>query len=237
MHRRSFSEALFASALATAAGLTPTRPAAAQVAGAGRLLGPAYLFTASGIYTPSAGSSAIYVVAIGGGGGAGGAAWSGTGSVTGGGGGGAVGASYFSPVASGYPFQCGKGGAGGLPGQDGIRAGDTFFAALTANGGVFSLGATGGVLASPGANVAPISGWDINIDGRGGGLAFKSGAFAVSGSGGNGPHGTGGGGRPTDGPGLPASGFGAGGGGANALSSSQSGGTGSDGALLVWEFS
>jgi hypothetical protein len=177
------------------------------------------------------------VIAIGGGGGAGGAAWNGTGSVTGGGGGGAVGASYFAPVLSSYAFSCGLGGAGGAPGQNGSNGVATSFAGLVVSGGYSSSGAADGVLISPGANTRPASGWDVVVAGMGGELGVRLDAFAVAGNGGSSPYGTGGGGRPNNGPGLPASGFGAGGGGANALSSSQPGGNGSNGVILVWEFS
>jgi hypothetical protein len=238
--RRELPHVLIASAAAVVAGLTRTSPATAQTIGNGRLLGPPFFLTgfSSGTYTPAPGTNAIYVLAIGAGGGAGGAAWNGTGSVTGGGGGGGVCASYFSPVDSDYVLACGTGGIGGQPGAPGVAGGNTRFDALVALGGRASPKAVDGVLVSAGANAGAISaGWNIVIAGAPGGLGFRSGVYAVAGSGGNSPLGTGGGGRPNNGAGLSASGFGAGGGGANALTSPQSGGSGSDGVIVIWEFS
>jgi hypothetical protein len=234
--RRDIPRMLLASAAVGAFGLTKMKDAAAQTSSGG-LLGAPIILTGSGTYTPSAAATAIYVIAVGGGGGAGGAVWNGTGSVTGGGGGGSVGAGYITPLESSYEFSCGSAGSGGAPGQGGSIGNATIFAGMNALGGFNSFGAADGQLASPGANGGRVLlMWPTTIRSTPGELGVRSGAFAVAGNGGNSPYGTGGGGRPNNGPGLAATGFGAGGGGANALSSSQNGGNGSDGVIIVWEF-
>jgi glycine rich protein len=206
------------------------------------------ILTGNGIYLPSFGTTVIDVVAIGGGGGSGGVFGDGESNFTSGGGGGGSWCMKRIPSPAGsYPYLCGIGGPGGSarPGN-GNDGGATIFgspALLIAPGGLrstakdnsnYRTGLPGNVTAAP-------TGGDINVAGQAGGIGAIDPVTCVpftSGVGGSGRFGTGGAFRATGGPGNRGTGFGAGGGGAaDFATGAAAGAEGTNGAILVWEYS
>ncbi|CAH3424817.1 hypothetical protein AI2642V1_1547 [Citrobacter freundii] len=202
------------------------------------------VITASGTYTPSAGTKSV-VVEVQGGGGAGGAA----GLVSGGniamGGGGAAGAYARSRLVTGFSgvqITIGAGGKGKKPDYTGMNGGNTSFGTITAAGGTggaaigaappFIITAVGGAVAS-GGSIVSIKGASSLT-----GIALSA-SNASSGPGGSSPLGVGGGPRSATIAGDDASGFGSGGSGALNLPGATGdllGGDGSDGVVIVWEY-
>lgn len=226
-----------------------TTTPAITISATGRLMG-FQTRTGSGTYTPTPGATLAYVIAIGGGGGGGGI--DGTVGAAGGGTGGGSGGQchkFFTSLAASYDFACGAGGAGGAGAASGTDGGDTTFgtALLTAHGGKGGLGveeviATLVSIPASGNSTTPTGG-DLNIPGQSSNAGFTDGAsIAVAGNGGSNPYGTGGVGLDIsyggDGNGVAGVGYGAGGGGAgDASSTNRTGGSGTNGAVLIWEYS
>lgn len=239
MERRHLPVALLAAAAGAA--VTQPRTAVAQTVTHGTLLGPPLILSGSGAYTPSAGASAIYVVLIGGGGGSGGAQFTSLGSASGGAGGGAICAKYISPLSPNYQFICGFGGAGGAAGSGGShgnqsRLWDNDTVNLRAPGGVQSPAAADGAALGPGAPVGNVAtGGDLNLASSAGYPGFAISGSFQSGSGGGNAYAVGGSGS---GP-LAQSGygFGAGASGAIASTASQPGANGTNGSIIIWEYS
>lgn len=215
----------------------------------GRLVGFQVL-TGSGTYTPTAGATAAFVTAIGGGAGAGGTVLgltATTGGVSAGAGAGSYCSKRITPLAASYAFACGAAGAGGAAGaNDGVDGGDTTFAAvLTAPGGKKSLGqaVTTQAVVPGGLGGALATGGDVNNGGNcGDGVMRVTSNGRISGKGGSTPWGSGGGSQSlgtASAVGLAGTGFGAGGGGAYSADAAtdRAGGAGSQGAILVWEYS
>lgn len=203
------------------------------------------ILTASGNYTPTAGTASIVYYLVGGGGGGGGAPATGAGQLSGGEGGAAGGLCIGRVTAgfSGAAFTIGAAGAAnsGLAGGNG---GNSTFLTATASGG------TGGVTGGPSApnfiivgttqGGGAATGADINIRGDDGtyGTAVALSAGLVSGAGGSTMFGTGGDSRPGSTAGRSASGFGAGGGGGANFASvaAAPGGAGAPGVLIIYEY-
>lgn len=213
--------------------------------GAGRLLG-IQVFTASGTYTPTPGTTKIKIRVQGAGGAGGGTPSTVTGSVAGGLGGtaGAYAESFIASGFNGAAVTVGAGGAGAL-GAAGGNGGTSSFGALVSapggTGGLVGVGAVPPYLLGFGNNSAAATGGTLlNQAGSGGGPALQMavGAF-VSGSGGS----------SALGPGAPSAGSanfngnaavsrGAGGSGASAASgnpASQAGGNGANGVVIIEE--
>ncbi|WP_418225246.1 hypothetical protein [Citrobacter freundii] len=202
------------------------------------------VITASGTYTPSAGTKSV-VVEVQGGGGAGGAA----GLVSGGniamGGGGAAGAYARSRLVTGFSgvqITIGAGGKGRKPDYTGMNGGNTSFGTITAAGGAggaaigaappFVITAVGGAVTSGGSIVSITGASSLT------GIALSA-SNVSSGPGGSSPLGVGGGPRSATIAGDDASGFGSGGSGALNLPGATVdllGGDGSDGVVIVWEY-
>jgi len=200
-------------------------------------------FTSSGTYTPTTGMKYCNIECLGGGAAGGGAV--GTGSSVGMGGGGGAG-SYSRKVSTAATIGASQTvtiGAGGTPGaagnNPGGNGGDTSVGALcigkggTGGGGnagggnIFGLGGAGGIAGTG----------DFTARGASGSTGIGGGTTLVGngGQGASSPYG-GGGILPGLGAGGAATGYGAGGGGAYAFSSSQAGGAGSPGIVIITEY-
>ena len=218
------------------------------------------VFTSGTSYTPTTGASYFVVYCTGGGGGGGNAAGTDTSNSNAGGGGGAGGTAIkiynAAEMGSGAVYAVGAGGNGGTSsGSSGGTGGTSTFnpngtgLILTANGG------TGGEGSSTGNNTnyrdggdgGTTTNGDINAKGQSGFHTQTVNAFAGGGNGGASYYGGGGGGgfvaSITAGDvGGTASTFGAGGGGGasrglnNTGSTGINGGSGSDGAIVIFEY-
>lgn len=223
---------------------------------AGRLIGAPKIITSSGTYTPSAGTKSIIFECVGGGGGGGGcvAASSSAHLVSAGGGAGGTAMHYVSTLASSYAISIGAGGAAGTTsGTVGGDGGTTSVGTIcVATGGKGGGGGNSGAVSS--SNTLVSSGGKAGA-GTAGNLrqgAYESAGVAVAafqsnvGSGGGStPYGQGGlpTGTSTQGAiaGNSGSGYGAGGSGcasygASGATSAVSGGAGTQGLVIVWEF-
>lgn len=206
-------------------------------------------FTASGTYTPTAGTTSVVVEAIGGGGAGGGcgAASAGQAGGGGGGGGGSYGKGRYTSSFSGVSVTIGAGGTPGSAGANGGAGGTTSFGALLScpggNGGTAGtpsssfpslLGGSTGGAAPTGANVESGLGFP-------GGQSFTvASAFGVSGDGANSVKG-GGAYHVANAtlPGNAATTKGSGGSGSFVIASgsANAGGAGAPGIVIVYEFS
>lgn len=129
------------------------------------------ILSASGTYTPSAGTKFFEVEVVGGGGGAGGAAGGVGFSAAGGGGGGGGYARAIFPATGTFSYSVGNGGAGGVAGaNNGTNGQASIFGGITCNGGIAGAGmATGTAVAiANGGGGNSASGGDINIIGGSG---------------------------------------------------------------------
>lgn len=218
----------------------------------GALIG-VQVFSASGTYTPTAGTRSIIAEGVGGGGGGGGCQNNGVGAASGGqgGAGGSYGKGRYTSAFSGLAVTIGAAGTAGTGGASPTSGG---------NGGTTSLGA---ILSIPGgtggksgastssfpavgqsATAAGAAPTGANITGRSGGfgtssLLFQSGNGAsVSGSGGASEFGEGGLFTTVQAAGNVGSGNGAGGGGGLAATAGtgQAGGAGTAGILIIYEY-
>ncbi|MFO1057895.1 MAG: hypothetical protein U1E53_13115 [Dongiaceae bacterium] len=201
-------------------------------------------------YTPTAGTNSVVVEVVGGGGGGGGCATTGAGQVALGGVGGAGGYARerLNSGFTGVTVTVGAKGSGGAAGASNGTAGGTssFGSLVSATGG--GLGQGGSAVTTPtlqakvGVNGAG-SGGDINCGGIPGtfGIATAStSGFVRSGNGGSSVFGGGAIGADGSAAGNAALGYGSGGsGGANLASQAtgQAGGNGSDGVVIIWEYS
>lgn len=228
----------------TFGGLTLTNP---HIAGAGGLVS-FQIFTSgtASTYTKPAGVTSILVEMVGGGGGGGGSL-GGASTLSAGAGGGAGGYArlYIASASSTYTYTVGSGGAGGLAGNNaGTGGGTSTFSAssLQATGGGGGGGGATSVttsvsMSAPGGGGVGSNG-DINSQGSPGYFGVSVLIDLASGSGGNSIYGgagisiVGGAGIGTN-----AGNYGSGGSGACSTTSSNAGGNGSSGLIIVWELS
>lgn len=206
------------------------------------------VLTASGTYTPTAGTKTVRIELLGGGGGGGGVLASGGGRAGSGGGGGAGGylIKTFSGVTGTYTVTVGAGGAGGVNGTNGGNGGSTTFV----NGGTTytAFGGTGGTFMlavnNAGDNVAGGAGAVVSTNGDINGAGAPglygtsvNGANGSSGNGGSTLYGGGGVGISASGAGIAGAGFGAGGSGAfDIINTSRTGGAGKGGVIIIYEY-
>lgn len=220
----------------------------------GRLLGiQTITTTGAGTYTPTSGTTSIVIELQGAGGGGGGCAATSASQRSAGRGGGGGGwlRKRLTSAFSGASYSVGAKGTGGTAGaNNGTAGGDTTFTATggggtvyTASGGSGGTGGAAGTTAFIGLTTAggaatngdssrpggtSVSAFCIDINtvtgGRGGSSMYSSGATVSASNGATG--------ASADGKG------GGGGGAANLVSqSAQAGGDGSDGMIIIWEFS
>lgn len=233
-----------------AAGITPSGNPDTGIASdvfnglIGRLINIRTL-TASGTYTPTAGTRRIVVEAVGGGGGGGGSgATASTQSAAGGGG--AAGGYVLQTFTSGFssvPYSIGVGGTAGNNSSGGNGGATTFLTISAGGGGGGFVGAasTGGSTSGSSPGVA--SGGIINARGNfgRGGVVYSSQLVSISGEGGGSRlfPGGGGAGRTSTGDGFPATDPGCGGSGStsNTSGAARAGGVGAAGIILIWEYS
>jgi hypothetical protein len=203
------------------------------------------VFTVSGTYTPTLGTSRAYIKVLGGGGAGGGAAATTAGQFAVGGGGGAGGYAeglIISPTSGAILIGTGGVGVAGAAGGNGSPTG--FQGIVVANGGLGglastattspnALGGSGGSVGTPGSI--------LNLQGANGGSAFGyvTGVIGMTGFGANSMYG-GGGINQTNAnvSGTNATLFGAGGSGAfnGASQAARAGGQGSAGVLIVFDY-
>ncbi len=202
----------------------------------GWLLGAPKVFTASGTYTPTAGTKMIRVTVTGGGGSGGGSNGTTTSQLISGAGGGAAGTAIKTlSVAQGtsYPVVVGVGGTSVSGAVGGVIGGNSSF-----NGSVIGNG--GGLAGANSTNAAGGAGGigtggDINIRG-GNGSDGQSGTFLFAGNGGASYWG--GGGRAGAGSGATGQAYGSGGGGAYSNSGlAIPSGAGMSGIVVIEEYS
>lgn len=208
----------------------------------GRLIGT-QVITATGTYTPTTGTASVVVEIVGGGGAGGGVPATIAGQVAAGCGGSAGGYAK-SRITAGFANVTVTIGAGGVPvsGTNGGNGGTSSFGALLSgtggSGGVAgaAVGGGGTLFVTPSAGGAGSSGNIVNIAGQPGGLAFYGSTAGVGGTGGSSVFGTGA--APSFGAPASSSGFGAGGGGAanGASLPARTGGAGTPGACIIWEY-
>lgn len=202
----------------------------------GWLMGAPKVFTASGTYTPTAGTKMVRVTVTGGGGSGGGSYGTSTSQlISGAGGGGAGTAIKTLAVTQGaaYPIIVGVGGAS-VSGANSSNVGgnSSFNGTVIGSGG--GLAGANSTNASGGSGGVPTGG-DINIRG-GNGSDGQSGTFLFAGNGGASYWG--GGGRAGAGSGAVGQAYGSGGGGAYSSSGTAlAGGAGMSGIVVIEEFS
>lgn len=213
-----------------------------------RQKGAPIFITASGTYTPSAGTVAIMVEVIGGGGGGGGAIGNdGTSRCSSGGAAGGYARSFITSLAGSYSVTIGAAGTAGAADVAGAAGsgGTTSFGSISATGGVggSASSTTATAVAVTSSNGGAGSGGDFNLQGEGGEGSLKvSNDARLSGAGGSTKYGTGGRQRGassagTGTAGVDASGYGAGGGGATSSNTvGQAGGAGAPGVVVVTEY-
>lgn len=205
----------------------------------GRLLN-VQVFSASGTYTPTSGTNSVIVEIQGAGGGAGGIVAVNNASQNGAAGG------YIkhrmTSAFSGATVTIGVGGTGGTTaGTSGGTGGNTSFAGITANGGIGGGGVTsttapantnsGGPLGgtASGGNIANVRGNSPTVN------SYGTANNAIFGVGASSPFGSGAGAN-LNANGNAATGFGAGGGGTLSTGAAYSGGAGTGGYVVVWEY-
>lgn len=214
----------------------------------GRLLNVQY-FTASGTYTPTAGTTSVVVELLAGGGAGGGVTTTTGGAAAPGGGGGGYGRKRITSGFSGVTVTIGAGGTGAAFAAGGNGGGSSFGALMTSTGG-----SGGGVGSVTTTNVVPmgVAGAggtttlaDVSVFGGSGQVGLAGPTFSQSGQGGGsefapptfGPSSVSGSGYITNGVSAIAN-RGAGGSGAVGLNNSiqASGGAGGSGLCIVWEY-
>lgn len=196
------------------------------------------IFNVSGTYTPTPGVKKIKVTMTGGGGGGGGCQAS-SNSETYFGAGGGAGGTIISTLkindSTKYPVVIGAGGKGCVSASNGSNGGTTSFASLLAAPGGVGGGKSGVSNTNGGAGGKPENG-DLRINGGFGGDG-QSGLVSASGAGGASYFG--GGGRAGAGGGVDGQAPGSGGGGAydsGFTGTKMTGGTGSDGIMIIEEY-
>lgn len=216
---------------------------AAITAASGRLLN-VQTFTSSGTYTPTAGTKFVVVEAIGGGGAGGGAPATAASTVSVGGGGtaGSYGKSIYLSGFSGVTVTIGSGGSP-ASGTGGGAGGSTSFGSLlvcSGGGGGLSQGPSSpgfGPLGSPAGGA--VTGANIFWSpGEPGGYSFTATGVVCPGIGASSKMGSGGTLNTINSNGTSGNGYGAGGSGAgnNISQAAKSGGPGSGGIVVVWEY-
>lgn len=209
----------------------------------GRLLN-VQTFTSSGTYTPTAGTKFVVVEAIGGGGAGGGAPATAASTVSVGGGGtaGSYGKSIYLSGFSGVTVTIGSGGSP-ASGTGGGAGGSTSFGSLlvcSGGGGGLSQGPSSpgfGPLGSPAGGA--VTGANIFWSpGEPGGYSFTATGVVCPGIGASSKMGSGGTLNTINSNGTSGNGYGAGGSGAgnNISQAAKSGGPGSGGIVVVWEY-
>lgn len=223
--------------------------------GTGWLLGAPKIFLSTGTYTPTPGTNAVLVHALGGGGGGGGCAANPASQASGGqgGGAGAFGAGWYTSGFSGVVVTVGNAGTAGTAGgtsgvNDGGNGGTTAFGSLlSVSGGVGGKSGASLTLVAIGQsatnNTATITGANLfsypGDDGACAILARTTGVSGgISGRGASSAYGKGAGAISNQGDGLTASGRGAGGSGgiSYASAAAQAGGAGTAGIVIIWEY-
>lgn len=198
-------------------------------------------------YSTPAGVLALLVELIGGGASGGGVSGAASNSAaSGGGGSGGYARKLYSAPVSSYTYTVGTGGsaptAGANNGNNGNATtwndGSTTVTANGGNGGGSMAFGTSVNLSQPGGGAAISTNGDVNAGGSPGGPGIRTASNAgVGGNGGSGPFGGGGSGVVNVGAGAAGSGPGSGGAGAVTKdATNRSGGAGSDGVIIVWEF-
>ncbi len=249
-------------AVLTAAGVPATKGRAADLldsirkVSSGRLIN-IRLFTTGGVYTPTTGTNSIVVEVCGGGGGGGSNSHTpsaGFASVGSGGSAGATAKGLFTNSFAGQLVTVGAGGAGGVvsgSGSNGSNGGSSSLGALISAGG--GIGGLAGIVVSVFPTSSPeqssvavgVGGTIFNgagasgdkgilyaannvSSGKGASTAYGAGGYSKSLAAGTGQQ-----------AGANASGFGAGGGGAASVTggSNTTGGNGSPGFVIIWEYS
>jgi hypothetical protein len=202
-------------------------------------------FTSSGTYTPTNGATKIMVRVLGAGGAGGGALATDSIHVTMGQGGGAGGyaESYISGNIATQTVTIGAGGVGTSGGTGGTGGTTSFGSLITCNGGVGGIATSNTAATVIGGAVGGTAtgGSILNIQGANGPSTalFVSTGGSLSGPGGSSQLGSGGVGAGGSGNGFNAYGYGAGGSGAiNGISvgSNKTGGSGSGGIIIVYEY-
>lgn len=211
---------------------------------AGRLIG-VQVFTANGVYTPTAGTKSVVVEAVGGGGSGGGApaTTSGQASAGAGGGAGAYAKGRFLSGFSGVAITVGAAGAAASAGGNGNAGGTSSFGALMSapggSGGVAgSAGSTGNIVsAGNGGNSSAPSGGSISMSsGKAGMNGITLSGQAMAGFGGDSMFGAGGW-SPTGAGVRQGAGYGSGSSGANSQNTAaQASIAGQPGILIVYEY-
>lgn len=218
-----------------------TLPTTGTLANTGVLLNVRVLTTASSSpYTPTAGTTKFLVYVVGAGGQGGGNAAS-NGSAGGGGGAGGTVMKVYTHASGTYAFTVGAVGTAAGAGANGVNGNSsTFNGELTAgggSGGTAGNGTTG--QPRPGGNGGTATGGDINIPGMVGGHGVRlanTATYGLTGNGGSTIFGNGGAGRTAStGAGAAGTGFGSGGGGGLGATS-QAGGVGTNGVIIIYEF-
>jgi hypothetical protein len=224
----------------------------------GRLIGIQRI-TATGAYTytPTSGTNFIVVELQGAGGGGGGVPNPGTfnSAVAAGGGGGGWLRVKLSSNFSGATGSVGAGGTGGAAGaNNGTTGGNTTFVTTGGSPTTYTAGGGGGGGQTSGTPTQAVGGTAGGVCTNGddqrpgtpasGGAAFPGPFFAYSGAGGDSPYSGGGqcafiAANPGSAAGISATGRGGGGSGAvaNGNTTARAGGNGSDGLVVIWEFS
>lgn len=203
----------------------------------GRLINIQY-FTASGTYTPTAGTKTIRVTVTGAGGGGSGSNANSTSQTFSGAGGGAGGTAIklISNPDSSYVLSVGSPGAGSTGSGSASKGGNSTFGSI-----ITAIGGGGGALGSSGSTAggggAGATGGDINISG-GDGSDGQSLTYFICGNGGASYFG--GGGRSGNQGGIAGKAYGSGGGGAydtNFSGTTKPGASGAGGVIIVEEYS
>jgi hypothetical protein len=229
-------------------GATTATQALINLGAIGRLIG-IQTFTASGTYTPTTGTTRIFVRGVGSGGAGGGCQVVGAGQVSigGGGGAGAYGEAYITAGFSGTAVTIGAAGVGVANANGGAGSACSFGAFLTLGGGTGGLlGLVGAVSAASGGAGGAAGGSALvnasNGESGFGAISSNAAGWINSGKGGSSMFGSGGmnavSGGPTAG-GAAATGRGAGGGGAGGIGggAAAAGGGGTAGVITVFEYS
>lgn len=211
------------------------------------------VFTATGTYTPTAGTARVVVECMGGGGGGGGvvATAAGQGTVASGGAAGALALGMVKDGFSGVTVTVGAGGAGGTTaGTNGSNGGSSSFGSvLTAGGGAGGGGDAAASAAPASANIplGGVSSGSACLNPNAAGESGQQGWFDTvtlihTGRGANTKYGTGGirNNLSGGGNGFAADGYGSGGsGGGNGVSqgAGRPGGAGAGGIVIIYEYS
>ena len=211
-----------------------------------RLLRIMNVFSGTTVYTPTAGTRAVYVECIGGGGAGGGAAVSSANlSLGGGGGAGAYSAKWLTgSIKSSYTVSVGAGGTG-VSGAAGNAGGSTTFdspsictAAGGSGGGTLAAGTAVNTQGGGAGGLSSSGVGDLKLDSADGGWGLRlSASIGRAGSGGGAPIGGGLTGAPAaTAAGIAGGNYGGGGSGAITTAAVQTGGAGASGVIRIWEF-